>query len=135
LNDLEQLRLKLEIHVPDLVEEKSSRIGQVEFSRLALKRAGERTLLVAKEFTFDKLRGQRRTIQLQERLFRPSRVRMHQIGEYFLADACFALDEQRRFAGADLCQERLKPPHESAAEEVLTSAQRRPRRRRGYFAG
>src|SRR6185295_974982 len=55
LQDAQNLGLRLQAHVADLVEEERAGVGQLEFSLAVLDRAGERSLLVAEELRFDEL--------------------------------------------------------------------------------
>ena len=49
----QQLGLEFKANFADLVEQERSSVSQLETPDLSLMRAGERTLLVAKQFTFE----------------------------------------------------------------------------------
>src|SRR5205085_3100424 len=68
LQHAQQLRLEVEPHLADLVEEQRAAMRPLERPLDALDRAGERALLVAEQRALDQPLGERGAIQLDERL-------------------------------------------------------------------
>src|SRR6478735_1117801 len=68
LNHPEQLRLKVQPHLADFVEQQRAEVRPLEGAFYALDRSRERALFVSEECTLDQPFGQRGTIQLDERL-------------------------------------------------------------------
>ena len=66
LEHAQQLGLRDQRHVADLVEEQRAVVGQLEASRLAIVRAGERAFLVAEDFRLEQRVGQRRAVDRLE---------------------------------------------------------------------
>ena len=56
-------------------------------------RAGERALLVAKQFRLDQVLRQGRAVDLDERALRPAAAHVNGVGDQFLADAVLAVDQ------------------------------------------
>ena len=73
LQHLQQLRLQRRLHLADLVEEHRAVVGELELARLVLDGAGERAALEPEQLRFEQLRGQRRAVDLDERLVPPRR--------------------------------------------------------------
>ena len=67
LQHAQELRLRRQAHLADLVEEQHAAGGQLDLARLGLLRAGERAALVAEELRLEQLLGQRRAVQRDER--------------------------------------------------------------------
>ena len=59
LQHAQQLDLRGQLHVADLVEEQRAALRELEPALLAILRAGERALLVAEQLRFDQRLGQR----------------------------------------------------------------------------
>src|SRR5690242_2497953 len=57
LQDAQQLRLERCRHLADLVEEYRARVGKLELAERALRRAGERALLIAEELALEQRVG------------------------------------------------------------------------------
>ena len=76
LQHAQHLRLHLQAHVADLVEEQRAAVGQLELAAAPGERAGERALLVAEQLGLDQLLGDRGAVDLHERAPRagPSRA-------------------------------------------------------------
>ena len=66
LEHAQQLGLRDERHVADLVEEQRAVVGQLEAARLAIVRAGERAFFVAEDFRLEQRVGQRRAVDRLE---------------------------------------------------------------------
>src|SRR6202008_560845 len=95
LQDAQQLDLRAEVHVADLVEEEGSAFGHLEAPLLAGRRAGERALLVAEELRLNERVGQRRAAHFYERLFRAQRVVVNGVGDQLLTGAGLASNQDR----------------------------------------
>ena len=91
----QELRLRGQREVDNLVEEEASAIGKRKLSRLALMRTGERALLVAEQLRLDQRVGDRAAVHGDERLLAPAAQMMDRPGHELLARAGFALDEDR----------------------------------------
>src|SRR5207247_9087940 len=63
----EELGLRHEAHVPDLVEEQGARVGRLEAPLAVGHRAREGALDVAEHLALDQLSGNRRAVELDER--------------------------------------------------------------------
>ena len=68
LQHAQQLDLRREVQLADLVEEQRAAVGQLEAPLLGGVRAGERALLVAEQLRLDQVVRQRRAADLDERL-------------------------------------------------------------------
>ena len=66
LEHAQQLGLRDERHVADLVEEERAVVGELEAAGLAIVRAGERPFLVAEDFRLEQRVGQRRAVHRLE---------------------------------------------------------------------
>ena len=75
LQHAQQLRLQVEPHLGDFVEQQRAAVRALERALDALDRAGERALLVAEQRALDEAFGQRRAIQLDERAVAPVALR------------------------------------------------------------
>ena len=127
LEDLQQLDLEVRAHLPDLVEEEASPIGELEQPLLADPRVGEGPLLVAEELGLEQLARNRRAVDLEEG---PVGERAHVVdvaGDHLLARAALALDQHaRRVAHGHLLRDlvdgadrRRNAPHEVAGVTFL----------------
>src|SRR5207302_10204603 len=90
LQDLEELGLQRRMHLADLVEEDGPLVGQLELARLLAGRSRERASLVAEELRFEQLAGQRRAVDLDERLAAPRAPLVQRARDAFLADSALA---------------------------------------------
>src|SRR5262249_29378700 len=111
LQDLQKLGLKADVHIADLIQEDGPAVGHFEHARLLLERAGERAALVPKQFALDKLRRERRAIQLQKELLGARRSGMKLPSDYLFAASRLALQQNRRFRPADLSGDGLNLAH------------------------
>ena len=66
LEHAQQLGLRDQRHVADLVEKQRAVVGQLEAAGLAIVRAGERAFFVAEDFRFEQRVGQRRAVDRLE---------------------------------------------------------------------
>src|SRR5438445_11459736 len=67
LDRAQELRLRAEIELSNLIEKKSTGVGEFKPSNFFLRRVGKRALLVAKELAFDERIRQRGAIDDHER--------------------------------------------------------------------
>ena len=95
LQHAQQLHLRRQVDVADLVEKQRAALGELEPAFLALLGAGEGALLVAEELRFDQAVGQRRAAHLDERLVRARRVVVDGVRDQLLAGARLAANEHR----------------------------------------
>ena len=127
LQDAQQLHLRRQVDVADLVEEERAALGELEAALLPLLRAGERAPLVAEQLGFDQAVGQRRAAHLDERLVGARRVVVDGVRHHLLAGARLAADEDRRVGGGDLRHLLVHLAHRAAAaddaREVVALAQ------------
>ena len=130
LQHAQQLHLRAQVDVADLVEEQRAAFGQLEAALLARVRAGERALLVAEELRFDQRVGQRRAAHLHERLLGAQRVVVDGVRDQLLAGARLAADEHRRVRLRDLRDLLVHQPRRTAGAddvgEVVALAQLLP---------
>src|SRR4029078_10583516 len=102
--------LRLEAHVPDLVEEQRPAVGKLELPLAVVDGSGERPLAMPEEFRLDQLLGNGRAVHVDERRLRARRQAGHRPRPYFRAAAVLAGDEharRRRPGAADLLVELL----------------------------
>src|ERR1700733_1272577 len=102
LQDVQELGLKVRTHFGDFVEKDSALVGELEFAGLGANGTGECALFVAEEFGLQKLAGQRRAIDLDERLLAARGAKMNHSRDNFLADSALAADEYRNIHRRDL---------------------------------
>ena len=89
LQDVEQFRLQVQVHLADLVEEDGAALRHLEAAVLAAVGAGERPLLEAEQLALEQLPRQGGAVDLDERLVRPSGRLVKSLGDQFLAGAAF----------------------------------------------
>ena len=93
LEHAQQLGLHSQGHLADLVEEQSASLRQVEPAFLLAIGAGEGPAFVAEELAFEKVLGQRRAVDGDQRPAARDVAEMNRLGDQFLARAGFARDE------------------------------------------
>src|SRR2546427_744980 len=109
LERAQDLRLGLEAHVPDLVQEERAAVGHLELPAAARQRPGERALLMAEQLGLDQLFGDRGTVDLDEGTLVTSGLDMDSPGDELLAAAVLAVDQHAAVGGRrcrDLIAER-----------------------------
>src|SRR6516164_4909946 len=74
LQDFEQLRLNLQVHFPNFVEEYGPAMGHLEKAGFRAYRPGEGAALMPKELGLKQLSGKARTVQVNKRCIRPRPV-------------------------------------------------------------
>ena len=95
MEDAEQLDLGIQRQFADFVQEQGATIGFLEAADLAVECAGEGAALMAEQFRFDEILGNRAAIDRDQRLLRARAGGVDGIGDDFLADAAFPLDQHR----------------------------------------
>ena len=97
LQHAQELRLQVERHVADLVEEERAAVGQLEAAARSRDRAGEGALLVAEELALEQLARDRGAVDRDERARRARRARLVDgARDQLLAGAGLAGDEHGR---------------------------------------
>ena len=117
LHHAQQLGLRLERNVADLVEEDAALVGEVEEPLLRIHRSGERALHVAEERRFQQVGRQVAGVHRHERAILPLRVRVNGAGDELFAGAALALNEDRRSARRRLNDQVEHAPHRRAAPD------------------
>ena len=93
LQHAQQLRLRLERQLADLVEEQRAAVGELEAAAALLDRAGEGALLVAEELALEQLARQRGAVELDERALAARALLVDRARDELLAGAGLALDQ------------------------------------------
>ncbi|GMN76927.1 hypothetical protein GmRootV512_11340 [Variovorax sp. V512] len=119
LQHAQQLGLHAQRQFADLVEKERAAIGDLELAVAVLHGAGERAALVTEEFAVGQRLGQRRAVDLHERLLAAPRARVQALRDQVLAHAGFAEQQHREVGhgdGVDLVAQLL---HRRAAAQQL----------------
>ena len=95
LQGLEQLGLDLQVHVAQFVQEHGAPVGGLQQADLGVHGAGEGALLVAEQLGLQELAGEAAAVQFQQGLGGPGAVPVHPAGQFALAGAGLALDQDR----------------------------------------
>ena len=120
LQDAQQFGLERLRHRVHFIEEDGAAFRFLEEADLVLHRAGEGALLVAEEFGFEQVLGQRRAVDGHEGLVLPRGIEMQRAGDEFLAGAALALDQDGAVGIGDLGDEVVDLLHLRArADDVL----------------
>ena len=90
LQHAQDLGLRLEAHVADLVEQEGPAVGDLELAFARRRRAGEGPLLVAEELALDELPGEGRAVDLHERPAAAGAVVVEGVRDELLAGAARA---------------------------------------------
>src|SRR5262249_36743031 len=85
LDDAQELRLRVERQLADLVEEDAASMRGLEEPRSRDDGAAEGASLVAEQLAFEDRLGQRRTVDLHERRVDTSGAAMDRVGEHLFA--------------------------------------------------
>src|SRR6266403_2095495 len=112
LEHAQDLRLRLERHVADLVEEERAAVGDLELPLARHDRTREGALLVAEELALDQLARERSAVHLDERPRAPGAVVVERVGDQLLARAARAADQDREIGVrylADHVEDALHP--------------------------
>src|SRR6201981_1707707 len=89
----QHLRLRLQAHVANFIEEECASVGSLEFSFLASGGAGERSFDVSEEFALDQIFRDRRAIYLNESLVLAQALSMDGMRHHLLACSRFSIDQ------------------------------------------
>src|ERR1035438_8187020 len=100
LQHAENLGLRGEAEVADLVQEQGASVGLLELAHARIDAGGD-ALLDAEEFAFQQRLGQGRAVERHKRLAHARAVVMQRLGREFLASAAFAGDQDVDHAIAD----------------------------------
>ena len=114
LQHAEQLHLRREGQIADLIEKERAAFGQLEAPLLSRVGAREGALLIPEELRLDEAVGQRRATHFDERFLRPQRVVVDRMRDELLARARFSADEHGRIGRRDLRDLLVHLPHRSA---------------------
>ena len=101
LQDAQQVGLRLEADVADLVEEDRAAFGDFELALLAVLRSGECAFLVAEQFAFEQRLGERAAVNDDHGMIAAVAGGVNGAGDEFLAGAALAGDEDGGIGGAD----------------------------------
>ena len=124
LQHAEELRLRAERHLADLVQEDGAVVGGLELPDHALGRAGERPLLVTEQFAFQQRFGERGAVEADERAVAARAVLVDRAGDQFLPRPALAADQHRRLRLAHADDLRLDLLERAAvADDVAVEAQ------------
>ena len=93
LQNAQQVGLRLQADVADLVEEYRSAVGNLELALLAILRARERAFFVAEQFALQQRLRQRAAVDRHHRMETPRAGGMDGARHHFLAGAALAGDE------------------------------------------
>ena len=99
LQHAQQLGLKFERKLADLIQKQSSSVRQFEAADALGERAGEGSFFVAHQLTFDQSRRDRGAIQLNESSVRAAAQLMDRARDQLLARSGFPLNQHRRIGG------------------------------------
>ena len=124
LEDAQDLRLRHQAHVGDLVEEDRAAVGQLELAPLLGERAGEGALLVTEELRLDQLLRQRGAVHLHERALAASALEVDLARDELLARAVLAGDQHPGVGGPRHLDLLLEAHDRFGAAEDLVRAQR-----------
>ena len=105
LQDTQQLHLHGRAHVPDLVEEESAALGDLETALAGGDSAGKGALFVAEQLGFEQIGGDRAAVHRHKGAAATRTQIMDGAGDDFLAGAGFAEDECRGVEDCDLADQ------------------------------
>ena len=131
LEHAQELDLRRRRDLADLVEEEVPAVGQLEPAEPALRRAGERALLVAEQLALEQGLRQRADVDGDERLVAPRAERAKRARDELLPRAALPLDEHGARHGRHL----LDLDHHLAHRLALADQPRGFLRARGARAG
>ena len=96
LQERQQLRLRRQPEIADLVEEQRPAVGDLDQAQLALAGVGEGAALVAEQLALDQGLRDRGAVELDERAARPRRAVVQHARDRLLAGAALAGDQHHR---------------------------------------
>ena len=124
LQDAQELRLRLDRHRADLVEEDRALVGGLEQALLVGDRAGERATHVAEEVRLQKVGRERPGVDRHEGARRPRRQPVEGLRDELLARAALAGDEDCRARRRGLADRLENALHRRGAADDLLQARR-----------
>jgi hypothetical protein len=133
LERAQHLRLRLEAHVADLVQEERAAVGQLELAVATRQRSGEGALLVAEQLGLDQLFRDRGAVDLDERALAPHRLDVNGARDQLLAAAVLAVDQHAPVGGRGGRDLLAKHAHRGALADDL-GALLEARAQRGVLA-
>src|SRR5205085_11733373 len=110
LNRAQQLRLRGNREIGDLVEEQRAAVGGLELSAAAANARG-RAILDAEELRFEQRLDERRAIDGDERSIAPAAQVVNLPRDEFLADTAVPFQENREVGGRDALDRRAQLLH------------------------
>src|SRR5260370_38091972 len=123
LKDAQQLGLQSQRKLADFVEEDASAFGDFQQPFLLTDGAGECSLLVPEQLTFQKRFRQRGAIQGQKGLILAGAILMNGASSKLLARATFDVNEDSGFTGGDLLDKLVDLAHAMAlADHIVLQA-------------
>ncbi len=124
LDRAQQLHLHVERQVANLVQEQRTSVRLDEFAAVFFRSARESTLLVAEQNALHEVFRDGAAVDRDERLGAAFARSLNGAGDKFLADACFALDENWNVAGGGLLAEPDDPVHGRTVGDHVLECQR-----------
>src|SRR5450759_3953857 len=106
----EELHLRRQTHLADLVEKQRPAVRHFEEARLRAIGPGERAALVPEQLALQQVFLQRGALDDDERTLAPCAARVQQLGDHLLAGAGLAENQHRRIRGRDPLNQRQQPP-------------------------
>ena len=106
LDHAQDLGLRLQRHVADLVEEERSAVRLLELPGAPIGRAREGALLVPEELALEEVLGDRGAVDVDERAVGPVAHLVHEPGDELLAGAVLAVDQDAGRRRRDLLDDR-----------------------------
>src|SRR5580765_2692414 len=89
----QDLRLRLQAHVADFIEEKRSPMSPLELAFLVGGSSRKRSFAVSEELALNQVFGNRGAVNFDESLVLAQALRMDRMGHEFLASARFTVDQ------------------------------------------
>ena len=124
LKRTQQLDLRIERELADLVEEERAAVGLLELTDALVDGAGERALLMAEENALDEVLGDRAAVDGDERPAGALALALDGARDQFLADAGFAFDQDGDVGGCGTAAEGDDLVHDVAAHDEIVEGQR-----------
>src|SRR5262245_7224272 len=119
----QKLRLAVQRHLADLVEEERAAIGQLHQALLRRLGVGERPLLVTEQLAFEQGLGDRGAVDFHERRIASRALVVQATRDQLLAGAALTVDQdRRRFAPRELADELAEPPGSLRLADELIDA-------------
>ena len=107
----QELRLKADVELADLVQEQGAAVGHFEAAAFAVGGTGERAAFVAEQNAFDEVRGDRAAVLNDEGTLRALGGAMNRPGDELLASAGFPAHEHGQIGRSHLLEHRENLAH------------------------